>query len=141
MAVSFSEAARAPLLRALIGLARAADASVQEPDEAVFSLLREGLARLSDSDSSGLLARIQQEKARLIPGCAACASPCGRTADPTLEDLSSDEAVVLARKDQILALARAAVSKTAGLPLLRAVFALGEHWTPAQLDALIEELS
>ena len=140
MAFSFSEAVRTPLFPALIGLARAADASVQEPGEMVFSLLREGLDSLESPDPSDLLARIRAEKACLIPGCAACASPCGRKAAPTAEDLLDDGPEVLARKSRILELARTSVSKTAGLPLLRAVFALGEHWTPAQLDTLIQEL-
>ena len=141
MQLSFREAAAGPLLPALIGLSRAADASAREPDEAVFSLLREGLERLRSHDPSDLLIRIQTEKARLVPGCAACASPCGRTADPTPEDLCSDDAEVLDRKGRILVLAGAAVSRAPGLTLLRAVFALGEHWTPEQLDQLIQELS
>ena len=140
MNVPFCRWVERPLLPALIGLARAADASVQEPDEMVFSLLREGLGNLESPDPSDLLARIRAEKARLIPGCTACASPCGRTADPTAADLLDDGPELLARKSRILELARAAVSKTAGLTLLRTVFALGEHWTPAQLDTLIQEL-
>ena len=141
MPLSFHEAAAGPLLPALIGLSRAADVSVREPDEAVFSLLREGLDRLGPPDPSDLLIRIQAEKARLIPGCAACASPCGRTADPTPEELCSDDAEVLDRKGRILELAKAAASRAPGLTLLRAVFALGEHWTLEQLDLLIQKLS
>lgn len=141
MPLSYHEAAAGPLLPALIGLSRAADASAREPDEAVFSLLREGLERLRSHDPSDLLIRIQTEKARLVPGCAACASPCGRTADPTPEELCSEDAEVLAQKGRILELAGAAASRAPGLTLLRAVFALGEHWTPEQLDQLIQELS
>ena len=141
MQLSFREAAAGPLLPALIGLSRAADASAREPDEAVFSLLREGLAQGDVPEASCLLARIRTEKARLIPGCAACASPCGRTADPTPEELCSEDAEVLAQKGRILELAGAMASRAPGLTLLRAVFALGEHWTPEQLDQLIQELS
>lgn len=141
MQLSFREAAAGPLLPALIGLSRAADASAREPDGAVFSLLQEGLERLGSHDPSDFLIRIQTEKARLIPGCAACASPCGRTADPKPEELCSDDAEVLDRKGRILVLAGAAASRAPGLTLLRAVFALGEHWTPEQLDQLIQELS
>ena len=141
MPLSYHEAAAGPLLPALIGLSRAADASAREPDGAVFSLLREGLERLGSHDPSDLLIRIQMEKARLVPGCAACASPCGRTADPTPEELCADVAEVLERKGRILELAGAAASRAPGLTLLRAVFALGEHWTPEQLDQLIQELS
>ena len=105
MQLSFREAAAGPLLPALIGLSRAADASAREPDGAVFSLLREGLAQGDVPEASCLLARIRTEKARLIPGCAACASPCGRTADPTPEELCSEDAEVLDRKGRILELA------------------------------------
>ena len=141
MQLSFREAAAGPLLPALIGLSRAADASAREPDEAVFSLLREGLAQGDVPEASCLLARIRTEKARLIPDCAACASPCGRTADPKPEELCSEDTEVLAQKGRILELAGAAASRAPGLTLLRAVFALGEHWTPEQLDQLIQELS
>ncbi len=140
MVLSFSRAAELPLLQALIGLARAADASAQEQDEAIFSLLREGLSQLEGPEPSALLARIHEKKARLIPGCMACASPCGRTAEPTAADLLDDEPAVLDRKKQILGLARALVSKSEGLCLLQAVFALGEHWTLDQLDTLIQTL-
>lgn len=140
MGLSFSESAERPLLRALIGLARAADAGAREPDEAVFSLLREGLAHLEALDPSDLLARIRAEKARLIPGCAACASPCGRTSDPTATDLTSAAPEILARKTQVLRCAAAGAEKAEALSLLRAVFALGEDWTLDKLAALLPEL-
>lgn len=137
---SFLDAARIPMLRALIGLTRAADASAQEPDEGVFSLLREGLAHLEAPDPPELLARIRAEKARLIPGCAACASPCGRTADPTEADLASGGPELLDRKVWVLRSAAAGAAKADGMSLLRALFALGEDWPPEQLDRLIQEL-
>lgn len=137
---ALSHWARLPLLPALIGLARAADASAQEPDKAVFSLLRQGLDQLDSPDPSNLLARIQAERNRLIPGCAACASPCGRTVVPTPEAIAAGGPVVLDRKGRILALAKASASNAPDLTLLRAMFALGEQWTPEQLDTLIQEL-
>ena len=80
------------LTGALIGLARAADTSPDAGPE-TWQLMVEGLfATLTnvnfDPDSLNALAgRVRAEKQRLVPDCAVCTAPCGRTGDYDLAQL------------------------------------------------------
>ena len=80
------------LTGALIGLARAADTSPDAGPE-TWQLMIEGLfATLTnvnfDPDSLNALAgRVRAEKQRLVPDCAVCTAPCGRTGDYDLAQL------------------------------------------------------
>ena len=80
------------LTGALIGLARAADTSPDAGPE-TWQLMIEGLfATLTnvnfDPDSLNARAgRVRAEKQRLVPDCAVCTAPCGRTGDYDLAQL------------------------------------------------------
>ena len=80
------------LTGALIGLARAADTSPDAGPE-TWQLMIEGLfATLTnvnfDPDSLNALTwRVWAEKQRLVPDCAVCTAPCGRTGDYDLAQL------------------------------------------------------
>ena len=64
----------------LYGLARAADNNEHMLNAETFALVREALDA-SEYDES-LPARRAVEKRRIVPMCADCTHPCGRTADP-----------------------------------------------------------
>ena len=64
----------------LLGLARACDNNEHMLNPGTFNLVREALTTASPDET--LLYRLTQEKRRVAPMCADCASPCGRTADP-----------------------------------------------------------
>lgn len=74
------------LTGALVGLARAADTAPAVSD-ATWQVMIEALAAPLDNgtlDAAALLAmidRVHAEKFNVVPDCAVCASPCGRTAD------------------------------------------------------------
>lgn len=94
------------MLSSLIGLARATEGNEELMTEETGQLLFQGLSQvLSDSeeslsagDSGGqaehrteLLAKILEEKKRLVPNCFDCASPCGRTADYDMREFRDAE--------------------------------------------------
>ncbi len=74
------------LTGALVGLARAADTAPAVSD-ATWRVMIEALAANSPAancDDAAILAlidRVHAEKFNVVPDCAICASPCGRTAD------------------------------------------------------------
>ena len=76
---------------ALIGLARAAEA--KELPAGTAPVLFAALSAvtpgdpLSTSAARDLVEQIHKQKAIIAPDCAACPSPCGRTADFLPEDL------------------------------------------------------
>ena len=82
------------LLSALIGLARATEGNEELMTEETGQLIFQGLSMMltgetektADSNEqthrlTELLAKLREEKKRLVPNCFDCASPCGRTAD------------------------------------------------------------
>ena len=79
------------LTGALIGLARAADTAPAVSDEA-WQVMIEGLlasAPTNCSEQSLLewIDRVRAEKFKVVPDCAVCASPCGRTADYAMQNI------------------------------------------------------
>lgn len=68
------------LLLKLLGLARACDNNEHMLTDDTFTLVRDALD--ADAPDAALLQRIHDEKYRVVPMCADCPSPCGRTADP-----------------------------------------------------------
>ena len=70
---------------ALIGLARAAEAKEIPAGTApvLFASLAAAMPgnTLSASAANDLISQIHEQKAIIAPDCAACPSPCGRTAD------------------------------------------------------------
>lgn len=99
------------LTGALIGLARASDG--HPPTAATHRALVDGLLLsdpLSDAGEEairGQIEAVRREKAALIPGCAACASPCGRNADFDLSRLSLESQEVQDLKGLLLLVMRA----------------------------------
>lgn len=93
------------LLGALIGLARALESDEAMPAPDAPKVMVETLACMHTADeaTAKLLAqRIRQEKLRLLPDCAACPHPCGRTDDYDTAKLSEDGSEVEALKLELL---------------------------------------
>ena len=93
------------LLGALIGLARALESDEAMPAPDAPKIMVETLTRMHTADkaTAKLLAqRIRQEKLRLLPDCAACPHPCGRTDDYDTAKLSEDGSEVEALKLDLL---------------------------------------
>lgn len=80
------------LTGALIGLARAADTAPAVSGE-TWRVMIEALAANSSAsacDEAAILAfidRVHAEKFKVVPDCAVCASPCGRTADYNMANI------------------------------------------------------
>ncbi len=95
------------LTGALIGLARAADTAPAVSD-ATWQVMAEGLAApLTNGglDAAALLAlidRVHGEKFNVVPDCAVCASPCGRTADYDMANIRNAPAEIRTLKTRIL---------------------------------------
>ena len=93
------------LLGALIGLARALESDEAMPAPDAPKIMVETLTRMHTADkaTAKLLAqRIRQEKLRLLPDCAACPHPCGRTDDYDTAKLSEDGSEVENLKLELL---------------------------------------
>lgn len=84
---------------ALIGLARATDGNEHLISESSTAVIVEGLNAF---DAGQILEKIDAEKRKMVPGCFACASPCGRTAAFDLKELEKAEENVRVLKKQIL---------------------------------------
>ena len=92
---------------ALIGLSRAAEAK-DIPTEAapvLFAALASVApgGSLSASAASDLVEQIHRQKAIISPDCAACPSPCGRTADFLPEDLNRTDDGLFEDRNRLLA--------------------------------------
>lgn len=145
------------LTGALIGLARAADTSPDAGPE-TWQLMIEGLfATLTnvnfDPDSLNALAgRVRAEKQRLVPDCAVCTEPCGRTGDYDLaqlwgaqEDIRSLKSLLLFGSRGMAAYAYHAMvlgyrDESVERFLSKALFAVGEDWSMEELLPLVLEL-
>lgn len=139
------------LLGALIGLARATDGNA--PSESTHRTMLEGLLSLAGYSTEITLDRIHDEKYKLIPGCIHCASPCGRTADYSLEQLHAASDGIRRRKALLLSalygiaptvyrnfLSGCDVSDSCRL-IYGALFAVGEDWDENYLDSEICEIT
>lgn len=142
------------LTGALIGLARAADTSPDAGPE-TWQLMIEGLfATLTnvnfDPDSLNALAgRVRAEKQRLVPDCAVCTAPCGRTGDYDLaqlwgaqEDIRSLKSLLLFGSRGMAAYAYHAMvlgyrDESVERFLSKALFAVGEDWSMEELLPLV----
>ena len=95
------------LTGALIGLARATD-NAPAVNDGTWRLMIEGLfatvTNVSfDADAiRALLDRVHAEKARLVPNCALCAAPCGRTGDYDMAQLWCAQEDIRSLKSLIL---------------------------------------
>ena len=139
------------LTGALIGLARATD-NAPAVNDGTWRLMIEGLfatvtnVSFDSAAIRALIDRVHAEKARLVPNCALCAAPCGRTGDYDMaqlwgaqEDIRSLKSLILfgvrgmaayAHHAMVLGETDAAVNDF----FAKALFAVGEDW---DMDALL----
>ena len=95
------------LTGALIGLARAAD-NAPEANAYTSRLVIEGLfttvtnVNFNEKTICELIDRVHEEKARLVPNCAACTSACGRTDDYDMAQLWNAQEDIRSLKSLIL---------------------------------------
>ncbi len=96
------------LTGALIGLARAVynkeDQITEEMNQLVLKSLFTTVTNVNFNNEtiSALIDRIEAERKKLIPGCYACGSPCGRNTSYDLEDLWNDQEDIRSMKSLIL---------------------------------------
>lgn len=92
------------LIGALIGLARATDGSEHLITPESTAVVAECLAAVSADDGQlqRLLASVDAAKRKMVPGCFACANPCGRTSEYHMEDILKEGEDVRRLKLQIL---------------------------------------
>ena len=145
------------LTGALIGLARATDGDTL-PDETTGKLVIEALFTTMtnvsfDEDSiRRCIQRVRQEKARLVPECSSCSSPCGRNDEYNManlwqaqEDIRSLKSLILFGIRGIAAYAYHAmvlgyVDEEIYRFLYRALFAVGEDRGMEELLPLVMEV-
>ena len=145
------------LTGALIGLARATD-NAPDVNDGTWRLMIEGLFATVTNVSfdtaaiRALLDRVHAEKARLVPNCALCAAPCGRTGDYDMaqlwgaqEDIRSLKSLILfgvrgmaayAHHAMVLGETDAAVNDF----FAKALFAVGEDWGMDELLPVVMEV-
>lgn len=145
------------LTGALIGLARATD-NAPDVNDGTWRLMIEGLFATVTNVSfdtaaiRALIDRVHAEKARLVPNCALCAAPCGRTSDYDMaqlwgaqEDIRSLKSLILfgvrgmaayAYRAMVLGETDAAVNDF----FAKALFAVGEDWGRDELLPVVMEV-
>lgn len=145
------------LLGALIGLARATFGNEYNLTDETAAIVISGLiaALAEDADTSEvahLFERAAREKHRLVPGCATCAYPCGRTSDCEMPLVWRAAEDICALKRQLLrdlAVIAAYVYKksVSGYTnqqindlIYRALFAVGEDWDTEYLRPVLTEV-
>lgn len=114
------------LVCAMIGLVRAAEGNEHLLTPHTEFLLIKGLLLTKPGEVKTeairyLLEEVAAEKKRLIPLCYSCASPCGRTADPT-PTLFTKSPDASKRLEQLAALQAHPIADFA---LYRGIYALG----------------
>ena len=91
----------------LVGLAHALD-NAPEVNEGTWQLIIEGLfttvtnVSFNEKTLCGLIERVHEEKASLLPGCAVCSSTCGRTDDYDMEKVWNAQEDIRSLKSLIL---------------------------------------
>ncbi len=145
------------LTGALIGLARAAEGGLQAT-EASGKLLIEGLfttvtnVNFNDETIQELIDRVEAEKARMVPGCGTCASPCSRTGNYDTEQLWTAQEDIRSLKSLILfgvrgmaayayhAMVLGRRNKEVEKFIHKALFAVGEDWDMELLLPVVLEV-
>lgn len=148
---------RDELTGALIGLARATDNNAETSTD-TWRIMIEGLMMTdaaADSNENALreqIDRVHAEKLRLVPDCAVCTSPCGRTADHDMGQLRYAPEDIRALKSDILSGACGLASLVHGTMTPDGVdgeegrffaltlFAIGEDWNADELRTVVSEL-
>lgn len=144
------------LTGALIGLARAAGAGV--PNDAVRKLITEGLfttvtnVNFNEESIKALIGRVRAEKNKLVPQCAACASPCGNADEYDMSKIWNADEDIRSLKSLILFGIRGMAAYAYHADLLgytsddvselfvRALTAIGEDWGMEQLLPIVMEV-
>ena len=93
------------LIGALVGLAKATDGQEALITPTATALIVRALNAPVET-AGELLRRAAEEKQKIVPNCATCAAPCGRTADYDMETLYTAEPEVREAKLRILAALR-----------------------------------
>ena len=81
------------LAGAVIGLVRGCDGNMDLVTADTEKIITEGIITAfygSDEEISSYIKKVQDEKYRIVPDCAVCKNPCGRTFDYNFKDLSLD---------------------------------------------------
>ena len=81
------------LAGAVIGLVRGCDGNMDLVTADTEKIITEGIITAfygSDEEISSCIKKIHDEKYRIVPDCAVCKNPCGRTFDYNFKDLSLD---------------------------------------------------
>ena len=147
------------LTGALIGLARATKGNEDLITTTTNTLLREGLSATAvNTDTSDvrlhdLLQRVAEEKKRIVPDCAVCLNPCGRTENYDIRKFQTAPEEIRSLKSLILFCIRELASCACRAAQLghnsdevdrffyQALFILGfDHWTAQQYLSFLEEI-
>lgn len=142
------------LLGALVGVVRAEqkNAKTDQTDAVLF----EGFAALADIRDEAALGKMSErahnEKNRIAPGCAFCAMPCGSTSDLDFGTVRNTREAVREKKfaitERLIEIAPTMCEKLKNGELSedeifafhKAVFALGEDWSPEELEETLKAL-
>lgn len=145
------------LTGALIGLARATDGDAQ-PTAKTWKLMVEGLfttvtnVNFNQRTILDMIYRVHQEKNRLHPDCASCASPCGHNDDYDMaqlwnaqEDIRSLKSLILFGVRGMAAYAHHAMvlgytDEEVNRFFAKALFAIGEDWGMEELLPIVMEV-
>lgn len=92
------------LIGELIGLARATDGNEHLITPSSTSVVIECLT--AEHDFGSLMARVEEEKRKMVPNCFLCACPCGRNNAYDLAGLKNADDSVREWKEEILRLIR-----------------------------------
>lgn len=147
------------LTGALIGLARAVEGNEHLVSAATHQLVMEGLfttvtnVNFNNETITALIGRVEEEKKRLVPGCYACMSSCGKTGNYDMrklweadEDIRSLKSLILFGIRGVAAYAyHAAVlgrtENAISMFFYRALFAVGmDDWGMDELLPIVMEV-
>lgn len=149
---------RDELTGALIGLARATDNNADTSTDTwrimIDALLTtDANADLDEEAIREQIGRVHAEKLRLVPDCAVCTSPCGRTANYDMQQLQRAPEDIRRIKSDILSGVRglavhahrsmtpgSVVDGETGRFFALALFAIGEDWDADELRSVAAEL-
>ena len=142
---------REKLLGAVIGLARATENNEDLITEKTDMILTDALiASLPDSDYTDsaledLYNNVMAEKWRIIPSCFTCASPCGRTDNYDMHDLSFMDSALRDMKEKLLSgiqqlAANPKRSKETTEYLYKALILFGIFWDEEGMVPILNDL-
>ena len=126
------------IVSALIGLANAAGEHPERCTAAMHALISDSLCA-DDIAAQAYLPRIRDMKRLLLPDCARCPHPCGRTDDFDFSTLALETPAARAMKERlILALPR--ISQRSSSAVLEALRLIGEYRRDENLQRFLDQL-